>query len=322
MGLIWLGTNTCDGHIISNMNSLHPTFRKLIENEFTMLYESFVMAAEGERASALWYLPEINQGKFGLVVEGTVPTAYGGRTSLLGKVKEKDITTMQAVKRLGSLARWVVAAGSCASFGGPFAAWPNPSGSLPVYRVLNRPVINVPGCPTNPRWLISTLLQLKAKGSVKVDGLSRPLFLYDRTVHSLCERLPLYNKGRFAREPGDDEGCMYLQGCKGPVTRADCPEKRWIEEGSSWPVGANTPCIGCTTPEFPDGVSPFFKHKQDLYSSAARVNLESVGTAAGVFTVAGITAHLVGQFITGRKKLPSGTKTLTRLLKLKRIKRN
>ena len=51
---------------------------------------------------------------------------------------------------------------------------------------------------------------------------------------------------------------MFLLGCKGPVTRADCPVRQW-NDYVSWPVKANTPCIGCTNPGFPDAMEPFFE---------------------------------------------------------------
>jgi len=300
-GLVWLETNTCDGHIISFCNSRYPPLRQTLEQDFIFYYAPFLMAAEGENALCFLDLPEINEGSFILVVEGTVPTAFGGRTALLGKIKGRDVTAMELVKRLGSRARWVVAAGTCASFGGPYAARPNPTASLPLSQVLSRQVIKLPGCPVHPGWILETLKRLKYAGKIKLDAMGRPLFLYGTTVHSLCERLPLYEAGCFAEKPGD-EGCLYLLGCKGPVTRADCPRRRWIEEKSNWPVGVNTPCIGCTAPEYPDGVAPFFKHHADLYTSLKRVNAEKIGAFATVFTFAGIAFHLTGKLITGRLK--------------------
>ncbi len=277
--------------------------REVLEQHFHVLYNSFTMPAEGEGAISTLFMPELETGDFLLVVEGTVPTAYGGRTAVLGKHKGQDITALQAVKRLGSLARWVVAAGTCASFGGPYAAWPNPTDSRPLSKVLSRKVIKVPGCPSNPGWIIETLMRLREGREMELDYMGRPRFLFGTTVHSLCERLPFFHESRFAEKTGDS-GCLYLLGCKGPVTRADCPERRWIEERTGWPVGVNTPCIGCTSPEYPDYVAPFFKHQTDIYRRVKRVNLETLGILTGIVTAADICAHFTGNILTGRIKIP------------------
>jgi len=234
-------------------------------------------------------------------VEGTVPTAYGGRTALLGQLNGRNISALEMVERLGARAAHVVAAGTCASFGGPFAARPNPTASRPLSRVLKRPVINVPGCPTNPGWLLETQELIRQGKDLHLDAMGRPRHIYGTTIHSLCERLPRYEAGCFAEQPGDP-GCTYLLGCKGPVTRADCPERRWIEERSGWPVGVNTPCIGCTAPEFPDGMAPFFLHTTDVYTPLGRVPLKKAGAGAARFTATAIAAHLAGQLISGRIK--------------------
>ncbi|MEW6244537.1 MAG: hyaluronate lyase [Bacillota bacterium] len=303
-GLIWLGTNTCDGHIISFLNTYRPSIRDILEQEFTLYYCSFLLAAEGRRAMALMTLPERLREDFILVVEGTVPTAFGGRTAVVGKTHGRNLTALEAVKWLGARARHVVAAGTCAAYGGPYAAWPNPTGSLPVSAVLDRTVIKVPCCPVNPGWILETLRRLRRDDAVAVDGAGRPLFLYDATVHSLCERLPFFERAQFARGPGEP-GCMYLVGCKGPVTRADCPRRRWNDQQSGWPVGTDSPCIGCTAPEFPDEVSPSFRHQTDIYTRLARVNLDQLGIGVGCFTLLAIGAHLALRILTGRIKIPA-----------------
>ncbi len=299
LGIIWLGTNTCDGHIISFLNSDSPSLRQLLEEDFDIYYNSMIMAAEGERAAASWEHPALRGGEFIFVVEGTVSTAMGGQMSIMAEVKGRPVTALELVRRLGAEARWVVAVGTCSSFGGPYAAHPNVTGSLSLSDVLERPVINVPGCPVNPGWIVETLRQIKAAGRVELDSMGRPRFLYGSTVHSHCERLPLYRESNFATHPGQ-EGCTYLLGCKGPVTRADCPQRMWISRKSGWPVSVNSPCIGCTAPEFPDQVAPFFEHLSDLYAGPVRVNLKTAGLAAGVMALLGISAHLAGNVKSGR----------------------
>jgi len=52
---------------------------------------------------------------------------------------------------------------------------------------------------------------------------------------------------------------MFKLGCRGPVTKADCPTRKW-NEYVNWPVGDNTPCIGCAQAFFPDGMEPFVRY--------------------------------------------------------------
>ncbi len=52
-------------------------------------------------------------------------------------------------------------------------------------------------------------------------------------------------------------------GCKGPITYADCPLRKW-NSGTNWVIGAGAPCNGCTQPEFPDQTSPFYEKLVDV----------------------------------------------------------
>ncbi|WP_353681830.1 hypothetical protein [Pelotomaculum sp. PtaB.Bin117] len=79
---------------------------------------------------------------------------------------------------------------------------------------------------------------------------------YGFTVHRHCQRRSYFDNNDFAKKLGDIE-CMFSLGCMGPRTGADCPYRQWINH-VSWPVKSNTPCIGCTNEDFPDGSSPFF----------------------------------------------------------------
>jgi hydrogenase small subunit len=321
-GVIWLGTNTCDGNIISTLNTYRPSLRELVR-DFDFYYASLIMAAQGEKAAEAWSLPQVLQGDFILVVEGTVPTAYQGKTAIIGQVKGRNVTALELVQNLGALARYVVAAGACATFGGPYSAHPNPTGSRPVSQVLDRPVINVPGCPVNPRWVLETLYHLKEKGVPDLDPLGRPRFLFRETVHSRCEYLPHFEAGIFVKELGQ-QGCTYLLGCKGPSTRADCPVRLWNDEKSAWNISVNSVCIGCTSPEFPDQVSPFFHHETDIYLKPGRLNLDSLALGVGALTLAGIGSHLAGKILTGRIRPPAGAfrRSLKKLLPIiqKRMK--
>lgn len=298
--LIWLGTNTCAGDMLSFLDSLDPGYQSLITDLIDFRYNYLLMTAEGDMATKeLAKTASSFPGEYILIVEGTIPTRSGGLYSVIGWRDGKPLTALQAVRELGPGARYVVAAGTCAAFGGPYAAAPNPSESVSVQALLDRRVINVPGCPINPGWMMGTLTHLLWYGEPELDDFNRPRLFYGETVHNLCQRRHYFDNSMFAEKPGEP-WCMYKIGCKGPVTFADCPYRQWCGEHVSWPVKANTPCISCTSPEFPDGSSPFFEHLPDVKLPGIRATADRVGAVAGAATAIGIGAHLAGTVISGR----------------------
>lgn len=255
--VVWLETNDSGDNNISFMNTTYPYLGQVFEDLIDLLYSNTFMAAQGPEAfEALQRAARELAGEFVLVIEGAVPIKDDGLYSVVVTTDEERITALEAVNWLGRLAREVVAIGTCASFGGASAAKPNISGSVPVSEVLDRQIINVSGCPVNPDWFVGTLAHLLMYGRPELDNLGRPLLFYGFTVHRHCQRRSYFDAGQFAEKLGDIE-CMFSQGCVGPRTGADCPYRQWVNQ-VSWPVEANTPCIGCTTQEFPDGSSPFF----------------------------------------------------------------
>lgn len=298
--LMWIGTNTCAGDLLSLINALDPSYQGMLTDLVDFRYNYLMMAAEGQMANdVLHQTVKDHTGEYILVVEGTVPTRSNGLYAVIGMKDGKHYTALQAVKELGAKAKYVVAVGTCAAFGGPYAAQPNPSHSKCVSQVLDRKVINVPGCPINPGWMMGTVAHLVWYGEPELDHLNRPKMFYSETIHNLCQRRSYFDEGIFAKNLGEP-GCMYKLGCKGPVTYADCPSRMWSGKHVSWPVKANTPCIGCTSPEFPDGCMPFFEHLPDVKLPGVRVGADRIGKLTGAVTVLGIGVHLAGNIITGR----------------------
>ncbi len=255
--VIWLETSDSGDNNIAFMNTAYPYLNQVFTDMIELLYSNTFMAAQG--SDALRLLAEaLNdcRGKFTLVVEGAVPTKHGGIYNVIARTKTGPITALEAVTRLGEAAQYVVAIGTCASFGGATSAAPNLTGSVAVSKVLKRPVINVSGCPVNPDWFVGTLAHLIMYGQPELDDLGRPKLFYGFTVHRHCQRRSYFDNKDFAAKLGDIE-CMFSQGCMGPRTGSDCPYRQWINH-VSWPVKVNTPCIGCTNRDFPDGSAPFF----------------------------------------------------------------
>jgi hydrogenase small subunit len=111
-------------------------------------------------------------------------------------------------------------------------------------------VINLPGCPVNPYIFLSTVLYfLTFKKLPILDKLGRPKFGYGDILHQQCERRGHFNAGRYVTRYGDQghqEGwCLYLMGCKGPITHANCNSQKF-NDVDVWPVSVGHPCVGCT----------------------------------------------------------------------------
>lgn len=321
--VVWLGTNTCAGDMLSFLNSYDPGYQSLISDYIDFRFDYLLGLPEGENAiGALETAMEELSGQYILIVEGTIPTLFNGLCSVIGYRKGKPWTALEAVRELGSKARHVVAAGTCASFGGPYTAAPNPTKSLPVQKILSRSVINVPGCPINPDWMMGTLMHLIENKELVLDEMNRPKLFYGETIHNLCQRRHYFDNSIFAENPGEP-WCLYKVGCKGPTTYADCPYRQWSGEHLSWPVKANTPCIGCASPEFPDGDTPFFEHLPDIKLPGIRLAANRVGMLTGAATALGIGLHLAGSIISGRlfqtikKDFAGGPKPFALVKKLK-----
>ncbi|NLI11301.1 MAG: hydrogenase small subunit [Peptococcaceae bacterium] len=255
--VIWIETNDSGDNNIAFMNTTYPYLDQVFAEMIDLLYSNTFMAAQGSDAlSILEQASLMYKSKFVLVVEGAVPVKDNGLYNIIAITEKGAITALEAIRQLEAAAGHVVAIGTCASFGGPSAARPNLTGSAGVRDVLKREIINVSGCPVNPDWFVGTLAHLLMYGRPELDSLGRPVLFYGFTVHRHCQRRSYFDRDDFASKPGDIE-CMFSLGCMGPRTGADCPYRQWINH-VNWPVKANTPCIGCTNEDFPDGSTPFF----------------------------------------------------------------
>lgn len=207
------------------------------------------MASFGSAAMDIFF-NTVREGGYILCVEGAVSTRDNGIYNIIGYHDGRAVTGLEAVLAASGNAEHVVAVGACACYGGPSAAPPNPSGSKSVYDVLEGKAIRMPACPCSGDWIASLLVSLIENKPVELDSQNRPVYLYGITIHDRCERRSFFEKGIFAQRLGD-QGCMLRLGCRGPSTKAPCPITRW-NDFINWPVGNNTPCIGCAKPQFPE----------------------------------------------------------------------
>jgi hydrogenase small subunit len=256
MNAIWLEVTGCSGNIISLLNSENPGLYEILTNIVNFTYNNTLMGAEGNFAFEK-FLETLNT-EFILLVDGAVSTKENGLYNIVANYNGKPVTALEAIKMAGEKAKYVVAVGTCASYGGISAARPNPSESKSVQEVLRRQVIKTPGCPCHPDWIVGTVAHLIGFGVPQLDAEGKPLLFYGVTIHDNCTRRGFFEEGIFAKKFGE-EGCMFKLGCRGPVTKTDCPRRKW-NGYVNWPIGDNTNCIGCAQAFFPDGMEPFVRY--------------------------------------------------------------
>ncbi len=254
--LVWLELTGCSGNIISLLDGSNPDFKYLISQMTNFIYNNSLSVSEGQ--SAMEQLFSVLGNDYILAVEGAVATKNNGLYNIIGRLDGKPVTALNAVKKLGEKATCVIAIGACATHGGVSAARPNPAECVSMQSVLNRKVIKLPGCPCHPDWFMGTLAHILLYGEPELDSRDRPLLFYSTLIHDRCPRRSYFDKGIFAQKLGD-KTCMFKLGCRGPVTRVDCPIRQW-NQYVNWPIEDDTPCIGCAQFGFPDAMEPFISY--------------------------------------------------------------
>ena len=256
--VVWLQGGSCSGCSISLLNAVSPEIAEVLTGIISLDFHQTLMSAAGDQAmNVLQEVQKKYRGEYVLIVEGTVPTGANGKYATLGEKGEKPVPFVTWVKEMAAGAKAVLAVGSCAAFGGVPAAAPNPTGSLPASKVISgKTIINIPGCPSHPDWVLGTVVHLLKFGMPDLDKHGRPKMFFGRCIHDLCKRRQAFDRGDFATRLSG-KGCLYKLGCKGPMAFADCPERRF-NNGTSWCVSAGSPCLACVEPEFPDKTEPFF----------------------------------------------------------------
>jgi hydrogenase small subunit len=249
--VIWLHFQECTGCSMSLLRPSHPGLDELILDLISLDYHETLFAAAGHQAeAALKTAMEQNAGKYVCVIEGAIPMRDNGIYCMVG-----GRTAIDIAREVTGQAAAVIAIGSCASWGGLPSADPNPTGAVGVSEIIKgKPVINLPGCPSNPYILLGTVLQYASLGTLPaLDKEGRPLFAYGRTVHEHCPRRAHFDAGRFVEEYGDEGHrlgyCLYKLGCKGPATYASCSVNHFCEVPDAWPIGLGHPCFGCSEKE-------------------------------------------------------------------------
>lgn len=314
--VIWLASGCCSGCSVSLFNSLSPRIQDVLLDQVlpghhvSLNFHPTVMAASGDLAMQAMY--DTEEKPFILVVEGSVMLAEDGIMCEIGEKNGHGIHGKEHIRRLGSKAKAVIAVGSCASFGGVNKANMNPSGSIGVTEFFKQegiptPTINLPGCAVHPDWFVGTLAALLIGGAeaIKVDKYGRPEMHYEKLIHDNCPLRGQFDKGAFAEKFGD-AGCLYKLGCKGPVTHANCPEKKF-NSGTNWCIENGHPCNGCVEPEYPYEGSMWETVPLNTitppagYPPIVTDNRKQVDLTPGYTALAGLAAGVVGARVMGKK---------------------
>jgi len=257
--VIWLHLGECTGCSEGMLRTMYPYADELVLEILSVEYHETIMAAAGHQAEdQLHAAMKKYAGKFICVVEGSIATKFNGG---YGKVAGRSF--LEIAKEVVPQAAATIAIGSCASWGGIPAAKPNPGGYKGIGDALGMKMINIPGCPPNPINLVGTIVNYLLLGKLpELDDMGRPNFAYGKTIHDQCPRRSHFENEEFVEEFGSEEAslgyCLYKVGCRGPETYNNCPVAKF-NDGTSWPVEAGHPCIGCSEPDFWDKMTPFYE---------------------------------------------------------------
>ncbi|WP_301553476.1 hydrogenase small subunit [Desulfuribacillus stibiiarsenatis] len=297
----------CTGCSESFIRTAHPVVADLILDMISLDYHDTLMAAAGHQArEAAHMTKEKYKGGYILACEGSIPLADGGIHSMVdGK------TQLELFREYEKDCMAIIAYGSCAAFGNVQAAHPNPTQATPIYKLTNKPVINVPGCPPIAEVMAGVITHILTFGIPELDIRKRPKVFYRHRIHDNCQRRPFFDAGMFV-ESFDDEGaklgwCLYKMGCKGPVTYNSCANMKW-NEGTCWPVESGNPCLGCSEDNFWD-FGPMFTTLAQVPGTNIIYNPDKVGAAVVGAAAAGVAVHAAATVVVEKMKKDKDTTT-------------
>lgn len=280
VSILWISEGmSCDGDTVSMTAAGLPSIEDVVLGLIpgipkVKLYNKVLAYETGEEYLATFRKAARGEGgPFILVIEGSIPNENingdGYWTSFGNDPETGDPIPINTwIDWLAPRAWAVVAAGTCATYGGIHAMAGNPTGCMGLADYIGwdfrsqagLPIVNVPGCPIQPDNFMETLLWLlyQAAGKnpmIPLDKNLRPTWLFGKTVHESCDRAGYYEQADFAPDYNSPK-CQVKIGCWGPVVNCNVPKRGWMNGVGGCPnVGGI--CIACTMPGFPDKFMPF-----------------------------------------------------------------
>jgi len=294
MDVLWITAGLgCDGDTIAMTAATQPSLEDLVLGTIPgvpkMVLHNPCLAYEvGDEFLKPFHRAAAGElDPFILVVEGSIPNEKikaEGYWAGFGTdpTSGQPITTCEWIDRLAPRAWAVLAAGTCATYGGIHAMSGNPTGCMGLADYLGWPwrskagipIVCMPGCPVQPDNLMETILYLLSQAAgrapmIPLDEALRPTWLFRQTVHEVCDRGGYYEQGDFAAEYGSLK-CIVKLGCWGPVVLCNVPKRGWMNGVGGCPNVGGV-CIGCTMPGFPDKFMPFMDEPPGAKMSTAAV---------------------------------------------------
>ncbi len=312
--VIWIEGASCTGCTESFAKVETPDVATIVLDMISLNYSETLSAAAGysmEEAKA----QTIAAGNYILVYEGAILNAFDGNA-----LRVAGETGIETLVQAAENANAVVALGSCAVNGGWIAAHPNVAQAIGVQECLqqhgiNVPVVNIPGCPANPEWLMSVLVDVVVMKDNqllldRLNGFAMPGDIFDQTIHDNCERRGHFENGEFVYQFGSEEEakgyCLYALGCRGPQTKSNCPIVMWNNR-RSWCVQAGAPCIGCceANPNNPsqnwvEVNTPFYERHRDLRIGDWVLQPTIIAVTIAAVVAAALVIHGFGMKASGR----------------------
>src|SRR5690349_9390918 len=225
--ILWVTAGlSCDGESVAMTAAMQPSIEDIVRGGIPWIpkvtfWNPMLARENGDDFLRPFHRAASGQlAPFILVVEGSIPDETNkpeGYWASLGTdpASGQPITTCEWIDRLAAKAWAVIAAGTCATYGGIHAMQGNPTGCMGLPDYLGwkwksrsgAPIVCVPGCPVQPANFTETLLYLLHMASghapmIPLDEALRPTWLFGQTLHEGCDRGGYYEQAQFAEEYG------------------------------------------------------------------------------------------------------------------------
>lgn len=194
--VLWFHFQECTCCSESFLRSSHPLVGQILLEMISLDYSDTLMAASGFQAEEVRTRSmKENWGKYIMIVEGSIPLGNPGYCTIAGH------SAKQVFDEAAHGASAIIAWGNCASSGCIQGAYPNPTDTKPVHKIISgKPVINVQGCPPIADVMAGVITYILTFDRLpELDNMGRPVSFYGRRIHDTCYRRPAYDAGLFGR---------------------------------------------------------------------------------------------------------------------------